>query len=36
MARYRGTVHSTRSLEDTFGYLARFSSVAESQREGGV
>jgi len=29
MARYRGTVHSTRSLEDTFDYLARFSSVAE-------
>ncbi len=29
MARYRGTVHSTRSLEDTFDYLSRFSSVAE-------
>jgi len=29
MARYRGTVHSTRSLEDTFDYRARFSSVAE-------
>jgi len=29
MAQYKGTVHSTRSLEDTFDYLARFSSVAE-------
>lgn len=29
MAHYKGTVHSTRSLEDTFDYLARFSSVAE-------
>ncbi len=29
MARYRGTVHSNRPLEETFDYLARFSSVAE-------
>jgi NAD(P)-dependent dehydrogenase (short-subunit alcohol dehydrogenase family) len=29
MARYRGTVRSARSAEDTFDYLARFSSAAE-------
>ena len=29
MARYRGTVISTRSAEDTFDYMADFANAAE-------
>ena len=29
MARYRGTVVSTRSVEDTFDYMADFANAAE-------